>query len=117
MELGFVLDQQVIDRKGEQLGKVDGIMVQLRKGKPPKVSQLVIGGGTAARRLHPGWAAWLLRWRRRWGPAGDEPLVIPWSQVLKIGIDVKVDLDAERTSALAWEHWVRDKIIARIPGA
>jgi hypothetical protein len=37
--------------------------------------------------------------------------------VLKIGVDVKVDLEADRTTALAWEHWVRDHIIGRIPGA
>jgi hypothetical protein len=37
--------------------------------------------------------------------------------VLKIGVDVKVDLEAERTQALAWEHWVRDHLIGRIPGA
>jgi sporulation protein YlmC with PRC-barrel domain len=117
MELGFLLDQQVSDRKGELMGKVDGIMLQLREGAAPRVCQLMIGGGTAARRLHPGWAAWLLRWRRSWGPEGDEPLAVPWSKVLKIGIDVQVDLDAERTSALAWEHWVRDRIIGRIPGA
>jgi sporulation protein YlmC with PRC-barrel domain len=117
MELGFLLDQQVVDRKDELIGKLDGIILQLRKGKPPRLAQLVIGGGTAARRLHPRWAAWLLSWRRRWGPRHDQPLVVPWSKVLKIGIDVKVDLDAERTPALAWEHWVRDHIIGRIPGA
>jgi sporulation protein YlmC with PRC-barrel domain len=117
MQLGFLLDQQVIDRKGELMGKVDGIILQLREGAAPRVCQIMIGGGTAARRLHPGWAAWLLRWRRRWGPKGDESVSVPWSKVLKIGIDVQVDLDAERTSALAWEHWVRDRIIGRIPGA
>jgi sporulation protein YlmC with PRC-barrel domain len=117
MKLGFILDQQVVDRKGEQMGKVDGIMVQLREGKPPRVSHLVIGGGTAARRLHPRWAGWLLRWRRRWGPKDDAALSVPWSKVRKVGIDVEVDVDAERTPALAWEHWVRDRIIGRIPGA
>jgi sporulation protein YlmC with PRC-barrel domain len=118
MELGRdILDQQVIDRKGELMGKVDGIVLELPDGKPPKVARLVIGGGTAARRIHPGFADWLLRWRRRWGPKDVEPLEVPWSRVLKVGIDVKVDLDAERTSALAWEHWVREHIIGRIPGA
>jgi sporulation protein YlmC with PRC-barrel domain len=118
MQLGLaVLDQQVIDRHGELMGKVDGIVLELREGKPPRVDRLVIGGGTAARRVHPRFAAWLLHWRRRWGPKHDQPLEIPWSQVLKIGIDVKVDVDAEPTPALAWEHWVRDHIIARIPGA
>ena len=118
MDLGqAVLDQQVTDRKGEQMGKVDGVIVELRKEKPPRVAALVIGGGTAAERVHPAWGRWLLRWRRRWGPKGDGPLEVPWSKVLKIGVDVKVDLDAERTPALAWEHWVRDRIIGRIPGA
>ena len=112
-----ILDQQVIDRKGELMGKVDGVIVELRKEKPPRIAALMIGGGTAAERVHPGWARWLLRWRRSWGPKQDKPLEIPWSKVLKIGVDVKVDLEAERTQALAWEHWVRDHIIGRIPGA
>jgi sporulation protein YlmC with PRC-barrel domain len=118
MELGRdILDQQVIDRKGELMGKVDGIVLELRKGMPPRVARLVIGGGTAARRIHPGFAAWLLRWRRRWGPPDDQPLEVPWSKVLKIGIDVKVDLEAEDTPALAWERWVRNRLIGRLPGA
>lgn len=112
-----LLDQQVIDRNDQLMGKVDGVIVELREAKPPRVAALVIGGGTSARRLHPGWARWLLRWRRRWGPSGDQPLEIPWSKVRRIGVDVKVDVEAERTSAMAWEHWVRDHIIGRIPGA
>jgi sporulation protein YlmC with PRC-barrel domain len=118
MELGqALLDQQVTDRKGELMGKVDGVIVELRKATPPRLAALLIGGGTAAERVHPGWARWLLRWRRGWGPPDDEPLEVPWSKVLKIGVDVKVDLEAERTSALAWERWIRDRIINRIPGA
>jgi sporulation protein YlmC with PRC-barrel domain len=118
MELGqALLDQQVTDRKGELMGKVDGVIVELSQERPPRVAALLIGGGTAAERVHPGWARWLLRWRRRWGPRPDNALEIPWSKVLKIGVDVKVDLEADRTTALAWEHWVRDHIIGRIPGA
>jgi sporulation protein YlmC with PRC-barrel domain len=118
MEVGqALLDQQVIDRSGQQMGKVDGVLIELRKGQPPRVSSLVIGGGTAAQRLHPGFGRWLLRWRRRWGPRDDQPLEVPWSKVLKIGVDVKVDLEAEQTPALAWEHWIRRCIIGRIPGA
>jgi sporulation protein YlmC with PRC-barrel domain len=118
MELGrHVLDQQVIDRNGELMGKVDGITLELRAGQPPRVSHVVIGGGTAARRVSQRFARWLLDWRRRFGPPNDQPLSVPWSKVLKIGVDVKLDLEAERTSALSWEHWVQRRIIGRIPGA
>jgi sporulation protein YlmC with PRC-barrel domain len=118
MRLGqALLDQQVVDRQDKLMGKVDGIVLELRPGRPPKVARLVIGGGTAAHRVHPRWGAWVVRWRRRWGPKNDEPLQVPWSRVRKIGVDVKVDLDAERTAALAWEHWIRDHIIAHVPGA
>jgi sporulation protein YlmC with PRC-barrel domain len=118
MDLGrAILDQQVIDSKCELMGKVDGIVLELQDGKPPRVARLVIGGGTAARRVHPRFAAWLVRWRRRWGPQNDQPLEVPWAKVRKIGVDVRVDLEAERTTTLAWEHWIRDHIIGRIPGA
>jgi sporulation protein YlmC with PRC-barrel domain len=112
-----LLDQQVSDRNGEQMGKVDSVIIELRQGMQPRLAGLVIGGGTAARRVHRGFARWLVRWRHRWGPKNDQPLEVPWSKVLKIGVDVKVDLDAEQTPAMAWEHWIRQHIIGRIPGA
>jgi len=118
MELGQALmDQQVTDRNGEQMGKVDGVVVELRRDQPPRVAALLIGGGIAADRVHAGWARWLVHWRKGWGPKENQPFEIPWSKVTKIGVDLKVDLQAERTPALAWEHWVREHIIGRIPGA
>ena len=118
MELGAsVLDQQVRDRNGVPMGRVDGIVLELRPGSPPRVARLVVGGPTLLRRISPALAQRAERWGRRWGPAERSGLEVPWSKVLKVGIDVKVDLDAEGTPAMAWERWVRERIIGRIPGA
>ena len=116
MELGReVLDQQLVDRSGINMGKVDGLVLELRENRPPRVTAILTGGHLLARRLHP-WLEWVARWlTRRYGPGQIKPLRIPWEKVMKIGVDVKVDIGADEASS--WEHWVRDHIVCRIPGA
>ena len=53
---------------------------------------------------------------RRLGGEGH-PARIPWRQVVKIGLDVKVAVEAEQSPASRWERWIRDHIVSRIPGA
>jgi sporulation protein YlmC with PRC-barrel domain len=116
MDIGLeILDQQLVDRTGLDIGKVDGIVLELRDGAPPRISALLTGGHLFAWRLHPRLERWARRLTRGWGPPNQEPLRIPWSKVKKIGVDVKVDIGAD--AAMPWEHWVRDRIISRIPGA
>jgi sporulation protein YlmC with PRC-barrel domain len=116
MDIGReILDQQLVDRSGLDVGKVDGIVLELREGEPPRIAALLTGGHLFARRLHPKIEAWMIRLTHRWGPRGQSPVRIPWTKVKKIGVDVKVDMDA--AVLMTWEHWVRDRIIARIPGA
>ncbi|MFL5494252.1 MAG: hypothetical protein ACJ8DC_07710 [Gemmatimonadales bacterium] len=118
MELGAsVLDQQVRDRNGVPMGRVDGVVLELRPGRPPRVSRLVVGGPTLLRRISSALAGRAERWRRRWGPKEQGGMEVPWSKVITVGIDVKLDLEAESTPAMAWERWVRERIIGRIPGA
>jgi sporulation protein YlmC with PRC-barrel domain len=114
VQLGrHVLDQQVIDAGGHPMGKVDGIVLELRDGAPARVAFLVIGGTTLLWRIHAGLARWV---ERRLGGEGHLTR-IPWGRVVKIGVDVKVDVEADRSPALRWEQWVRDHIIRRIPGS
>jgi hypothetical protein len=116
MDLGRqVLDQQLVDRSELDMGKVDGIVLELRDPDLPRIAALLTGGHLLAHRLHPAigrLAVWLGRWV---APGRREPLRIPWSKVRKIGVDVKVDISADE--AMPWEHWVRDHIVRRIPGA
>jgi sporulation protein YlmC with PRC-barrel domain len=114
MQLGkLVLDQQVIDSRGHPMGKVDGIVLELREGAPTRVAFLVVGGTTLLWRIHRGLARWA---ERRLGGEGHVTR-IPWDKVVKIGVEVKVDVEADRSPALHWERWVRDRIISRIPGS
>jgi hypothetical protein len=114
MELGLtVLDQQVIDRHEHPMGKVDGIVLELRPGEPARVTHIVVGGTTLLWRVHRGLARWV---ERRRGADGRMAM-IPWNRVLRVGIDVKVDVDSEQSPAVYWERWVRDHVIRRIPGA
>jgi sporulation protein YlmC with PRC-barrel domain len=118
MEIGRdILDQQVIDRAGRPMGRVDGIVLKIRPNQPPTIARLVIGGPTPLRRISQTWARRAERWRRKWGPRERDGFEVPWRQVLKLGIDVRLDVEAEHTPAAAWERWVRDKIVGRIPGA
>jgi hypothetical protein len=116
VELGRqVLDQQLVDRTHINMGKVDGVVLQLREGAPPRVAAILTGGHLLARRLHPRLEA-LARWlTRNCDPGQLEPMRIPWEKVMKIGVDVKVDVGADQ--GMPWEHWVRDHILCHIPGA
>ena len=110
-----ILDQQLVDRNDINIGKVDGMVLELREGKPPRVSALLTGGHLLAWRLHPRLES-LARWiTRSCDPGQMEPARIPWEKVMKIGVDVKVDIGADQV--VPWEHWVRDHILCHIPGA
>ncbi|PSB27046.1 hypothetical protein [Stenomitos frigidus] len=111
-----VLDNQLVDRNQRKMGKVDGIVIELRDNQPPRLAYLETGATTLARRLHPRLGRWIAAWQSKWGAKRSEPVRIPWSKIRDIGIDVEVDLDAEESPALAYEQWLRETVVKRIPG-
>jgi len=115
-----VLDHQLIDRNQKKLGRVDGIVMELRDGQPPRLAYIEVGMPTLARRLHPRLESLVATLESKWGARVGERFRIPWSQIRDLnigGVDVEVDLDAESTPALAWEQWLSEHIIGRIPGS
>ena len=103
-----ILDTDVLDRNGRAMGKLDGIVAQLRPGRPPLLTAIELGPAVKARRLHRRLAGAVAR--------RSAPFRIPWSEIEEIGIDAKVKLDAESTPMLRWERRLR-AILTRIPGA
>jgi hypothetical protein len=103
-----VLDAQVFDRHERAMGKVDGIVLELRDGAPPRVAYLEINGPAAWRRLGERFGRWAGRAAKRWGGA---PYRFTWAQVTQLSIHLELDVDAERTSAFALERWLRDRFL------
>ena len=111
-----VLDNQLRDREKCPMGKVDGIVLVLRRGKPPRLAFLEVGASTLAHRISARLGKFAERAGRRWGVRRGEPFRIPWAKVGRVGIDVEVDLDANETPVMAWEKWLKERVVGRIPG-
>jgi len=119
MEIAIVrdlLDKQLVDREGEPIGRIDGIVMAYTSDAPPRITHFELGAQTLARRLprpFRGALAWL---GHRLSPRGGEPYRIEVSRLIHLGREIKVDIDGSRSAARATERWVRDHIIGRIPG-
>jgi hypothetical protein len=110
-----LLDNQLVDQSNRKAGKVDGIVIVLRKGKPPRVTAIEVGLPTILARIHPRLGAIGLWLERRLGIDRGRPVRIDIGRVTRAGINVKADIDANRTAAYAWERLVCEKFIEKIP--
>ena len=110
-----VLDAQLLDRTKHRMGRVDGLVIELRDDEPPRVAELLVGGSVAAERVG-GWMTAIVR--------GCSPLLriapavtrIPFEAVEVIGPCVEVNIDAHSTNAMRTESWLDDHFACRIPG-
>jgi sporulation protein YlmC with PRC-barrel domain len=111
-----VLDEQIKDRDGENSGRVDGIVLSLREGKPPLVSYIEVSPITMLSRLNRRLAHWYARHDRGFGEGRGVPFRIPWTRIQRDGPTLTMDLDVESTPINAFEDWLRVKIVEKIPG-
>jgi hypothetical protein len=112
-----VLDKQLIDVHGVNAGKVDGIVLELREGKPPKVAFVEVSPITLLRRFSARLAAWYATIDAKIAPDRGHPFRIPFSRVARSGPALRLDLDVESTPITRLEDWLSVKIVDRIPGA
>jgi sporulation protein YlmC with PRC-barrel domain len=108
-----ILDQQLVDAKKNKLGKVDGLVLVMREGKPPRVGYIECGAPVLGRRLGRWCERLALALNRRFGVRKQPRYRIPWSKVKEIDIDMVVDVDEH--PLLAWEDWLREHVVGRIP--
>ncbi|MER8972943.1 MULTISPECIES: hypothetical protein [unclassified Mesorhizobium] len=113
-----ILDKQVVDREQVKIGKVDGLVAELRPGEPPKIVAVELGSITLGRRLGERPGRWMARVAARLGGKRHaEPHRIAWNKVRDIGVDIEFDIDVRETAIFDWQDWLRDHVIGRIPGA
>jgi hypothetical protein len=112
-----VLDSQLLDRRKRKIGKVDGIVLILEEGKPPRAAFLESGAEVAASNVHPRLGrlvAWL---RDRLGGGFLQTVRIPFGAMRHDGIDVVVDEDGDEIGSYFLEKWIADRVLAKIPGS
>jgi hypothetical protein len=112
-----ILDRQLIDRDGNMCGNADDLEIApLKKSGPWYVTAIHSGPGALATRLgHTRFGGWV----ERVHAYTDEDVLrpIPFDKVTDIGSAVKLAADAGELPASATQRWVRDHVIAHIPGA
>ena len=110
------LDKQLDDTGKRRMGRVDGIILELEPNRAPRVAYIEVGVTTLMNRLSSRVGRKMAEWMRNWGISPD-PFRIPWGK-LKVGLNqVIADVEAEKTPALEWELWLRQRLIGKIPGA
>lgn len=96
-----LLDRLILDRTGEPVTTVADAEIDVQE--VPRVTA-VLAGPVLATRIFGGTPP-ASRWER-----------IPWSDVTEVGTTLRVGSDADDLTVSWVERWVRDRIIARIPG-
>ncbi len=111
-----VLDQELCDSQGKPAGRVDGIVLELRDERPPRVAYVEVSPITFIARWNRRLSAWYARRDRRFGEGRGTPFRIPWTRLTPSGTSLRMDLDAEATPIFAVERWLRRHIVEKIPG-
>jgi sporulation protein YlmC with PRC-barrel domain len=109
-----VMDNQLLRKDGQHMGKVDGLVIELRDGAPPKVAFIETGADVLARRISARLGDWIARLRRRF--FGDDRAIkrVPWDRVRDVGVDIEIDVPD--TSATQLQDWLVRHVIRRVPG-
>jgi hypothetical protein len=103
-----VLDKQLVDRDKAKMGRVDSLILELRKDQPPRVAAIEMGFVVLARRMSPRMERWVEK-LRRFSVRKTARQRVAWEKVMEIeSHHIKLDLNAIETPAFDWERWFRD---------
>jgi hypothetical protein len=111
-----ILDAQLVDENGRPIGRVDGILLELRDGKPPRFVAAEVGAVTLFRRIHPRLAGGFRALASRVSPVPMTPIRIPPETFREIGVDIELAVNADADARwLRVERWLSRHVVARLP--
>ena len=106
-----LMDRQVLDNDGVPVTTVDDLELsgpaletELEPGTPAPVLTALLTGPVLGTRIFGG------------RPPSSRLVRIPWKDVADVGVVIRLGVNDEKLDAGWVERWIRDKIIARIPG-
>jgi hypothetical protein len=111
-----LLDQLVVDRHGREIGRVDGVIVEIRESAPPRVAAIEIGPAVLAYRVRPLFGRWMRALEHGLGIAEGRPLRIAFADILDFRDRIEVDRTAGETVAFVVEQRLR-RWISVLPGS
>ncbi|WP_314196154.1 hypothetical protein [uncultured Arthrobacter sp.] len=113
-----LLDRQVLDSDGVPVTTVDDLELDVPEGAPDLPFGTVIPEGTPAPVITAVLTGPVLGTRIFGGrPPSSRLIRIPWTDVADVGVVVRLGVSGQGLDADWVERWIRDKIIARIPGS
>jgi hypothetical protein len=113
-----LLDAQLMDRNDCRIGRVDGVLLEIRDDRPPRVVAMEVGPITLVRRISPTLARWLRRVAVRWMPVSIRSVRLPLTLFRDVGVDIELDVDAHADRRLLRvEKWLTRHVVCRLPGA
>jgi hypothetical protein len=112
-----VLDKQVVDVEETKMGRVDGLVLELRPGEPPRVQAIELGFVVLGRRLGPRVERAVEALRRRLTVRRTARYRVAWAKVLDVDTHrLHLDVEQEDTPAFDWERWLRNHVVQKVPG-
>ena len=111
-----LLDRQILDSDGYLVGKVDDVELEQRDDGRIYVTGLLTGPGALGPRFRGALGTIVAStWSRLSGLS--EPRRIDWSQVAAVETAIRLAVSRDTAAVDGFEVWMRDRIIAAIPGS
>lgn len=113
-----LLDMPLVGgEEDEPMGRVDGVIASYAEGRPLRLVYVELGGSTLAGRIHPRLERWIRVLARRFSPSRGRVCRVPLSTIRTFGKRLRLGDEQTVWPALAWERWLRHKVVERIPGS